>query len=186
MSTLKNPADRSGMLGQNVAVRQVGTRTLVKSRPSYKRESTPKQLEVQQKFLGAADWATWKLTQPGQEEAYQPRASSKMKSAYMVAVTDYLNAPKVKSIDAKKYGGAVGDRITVHALDDFMVAKVEVEIRDASGAIIEQGEAIQSPGHNQFWIYTATVAVSSMTGVKILAIAYDNPGNQGVLEVVMP
>jgi len=186
MSKLKNPAERSSMLGQNVAVRQVGTRTMVKSRPSYKRESTPRQLEVQTKFMGAADWAKWKLTQPGQAEAYQSRTTSKMKSAYMIAVRDYLNTPEVKSIDVKKYRGAIGDLIRVHALDDFMVTKVEVEICDAAGAIIEKGEAIQSVDHNQFWIYSTTVANPLVTGTKVQVIAYDNPGNQGILDVVLP
>jgi hypothetical protein len=186
MSILKNPADRSGMLRQNVAVRQVGTRTVVKSRPSYKRESTPRQLEIQKKFLAAADWAKWKLTQPGQEEAYRSRTNSKIKSVYMVAVSDYLNAPEVKSIDAKKYRGAIGDLISIHAFDDFMVTKVEVEIRNAAGAIIEQGEAIQSTEHNQFWIYKAMVANPVVTGITVKAIAYDNPGNQGILDVVLP
>ncbi len=185
MSTLKNPASRSSMLGQNVAVRQVGSRMVVKSRPPHKQTSTDKQIAVRKKFLGAADWARWQLDQPGKKESYQARTTPKLKSAYLVAVSDYLNSPEVTVVDSIEYTGEVGSSINVRATDDFKVIRVKVVIRDAADRIIEQGEAIQSPSHNQLWTYHATVANANMPGTKLKAIAFDNPGNEGTREIVL-
>jgi len=73
----------------------------------------------------------------------------------------------------------------VKATDDFMVTKVKIVITNAAGAIIEQGEAAQDANKSDQWEYKATIANSPLAGTKILAVAYDRPGNKGTGEVVL-
>jgi hypothetical protein len=50
----------------------------------------------------------------------------------MVALTDFLSAPKVLSIETLDYHGALGDPILANAIDDFMLTKVKVVITNAA------------------------------------------------------
>jgi hypothetical protein len=78
-------------------------------------------------------------------------------------------------VDFSAYTGAAGDEIRIIASDDFMVKSVYVQINDADGAPIEEGEAVNKAG--SLWIYTATQNNNSLTGNKIVISASDLPGN---------
>jgi hypothetical protein len=72
----------------------------------------------------------------------------------------------------------------VKATDDFMVTKVKVIITNATGAIIEEGEALPDAMKSNQWEYKATAANPTLVGTKILAVAYNRPGNTGSAQVV--
>ena len=61
-------------------------------------------------------------------------------SANAVALSDFLNPPKIEEINVMNYTGAPGEIIRVRAWDDFKVASVSITImRD--NIIIEKGKA---------------------------------------------
>jgi hypothetical protein len=186
MSSNKNRSDVSGLLGESLRVRKVNGDVVVKNKPERKMTTqSAKQILIKEKFLEASAWAKEQLEKPESKAFYKAAISGKLTSAYMVAVSDYLNAPKVKGIDTRRYKGAIGDKIVVNAFDEFGVTRVEVFITDAAGNVIEQGEAPRDAERKFYWNYIATAANVPVTGTKILAIAYDKPGNEGSLEIAL-
>jgi len=109
-------------------------------------------------------------------------ARKKGQSAYNVAFRDARYAPEVTAINAKGYTGRAGDLIFVQAKEDFMVTAVKVSIYSASGELIEEGNAVTD---DILWMYQATGINSEIEGSKIVAKAYDLPGNEGVREVTL-
>lgn len=102
-------------------------------------------------------------------------------SAYILAVRDSYQAPVIKSITAPEYTGAIGEKITVRAVDDFKVASVKVSVYNADGDLIERGDAVVQ--QNQVdWDYTTTVVNAPVIGTKIIAVATDMPNNTTTFE----
>jgi hypothetical protein len=186
MSTTNNQTELSGMLGGIVSVRKVGGRVVVTNRPKRKLSNpTDKQVAIQEKFQEAAQYASRQIAVEESRAMYAAGITTRKRNAYIVAVSDYLSAPKLRSIDTIDYHGAVGDPIVVLAKDDFMVTKVKIVITNAAGAIIEQGDAGPDAMKADHWGYKATAANPTLTGTKIQAIAYDRPGNVGTAELVL-
>jgi len=110
--------------------------------------------------------------------------SDERRSAYNVAVADFLHAPDVDEIDVTNYHGAAGDTVRVRVTDDFKVRQVQVSILNADGTLVEEGNAVKQ--NNEIdWIYTATAGNESTEGDKIVVRASDKPGNISVLEQVV-
>jgi len=174
----------SGTLGKELVLREWEGKTVVAKAPR-KRKGDPKakQAETQEKFLLASRYARAIIqnTDKSMAEAYatvlRPR-----QNVYSRALEDFLNPPKVKSINTRKYKGATGDRIVIRAVDDFRVVSVLVEIYAANGTLLEEGKAEQDM-NGLDWNYTATQPNGSLAGTKIKAIATDVPGNEGILDV---
>jgi hypothetical protein len=177
------------MLGQSTIVRNVRGKMVVKNRPARQLGKPGKDPnskdDLRLRFQEAAQYARQQMTIPESKEAYGKVITEKKRTAYMVAMTDYLTAPRVKSIDVLGYRGAVGDSIRVKAVDDFLVAEVIVTITDANGNVIETGHAGPDTEKINQWLYKATVANPVLPGTKIDAVAYDRPGNTGTADVVL-
>ncbi|CAN5354193.1 hypothetical protein BH09BAC3_BH09BAC3_09230 [soil metagenome] len=186
MSTIKNETELGGMLGESVSVRKVNGRVVLKNRPQRKTDiRSDKQLKYKKKFLLASQYANRQLDLEEARALYAAAAIGPRQTAYTVAVRDFLVAPTVEAINTSEYHGQIGDQIVVTALDDFMVTKVKVTITSAAGNVIEEGEAGPDAEGVFPWVYKATVANPTLTGTKILAVAYDRPGNKGSEEVVL-
>lgn len=186
MAIISSETDLGGVLGDRVTLEKVRNKALVTYRPKRKPgPATPKQEEVRDRFLEAAQYAKHQTMDPEGKAFYQKGVSSKMKSAYTVALTDYLSTPTVKSITTKEYQGKAGDLITVWAKDDFVVTRVSVMIKDRKGNLLEQGDAEPDTINPHIWTYTAKTANPSLAGSTIQAIAFDRPGNEGVMEVTV-
>ena len=174
----------SGTLNKELVFREWQGKTIVAKAPR-KRKGNPnsKQAETQEKFLLASRYARAiiKSTDKSMAEAYatvlRPR-----QNVYSRALEDFLNPPDVKSINTRKYKGATGDKIVVRAVDDFRIVSVLVEIYAANGTLLEEGKAEQDI-NGLDWTYTATQVNTSLAGTKIIAIATDVPGNEGILDV---
>jgi hypothetical protein len=186
MSTIKKPTEISGLLGEKVSVRKVNNRLLVTNRPQLKLgQPTAKQLAVREKFLEATEYAKEQTADPATLAVYATGIRGKKRTAFAVALSDYLNAPNVSTINAGDYHGAVGDTIRIHAKDDFKVTRVKVTILNGAGQLLEQGDAIQNPKKKHIWMYSATVANATLTGSKISATAFDMPENETTLDLVL-
>lgn len=172
----------SGRIGDEIVFRQVGNRTLFAKRPRKRTSIAPSQQAQRDFFSKAVVFAKTMLLDPLIRADYQNRAKlAGLASAYSAAVTDYLKAPKINSIDTDYYKGAVGDIIWIIALDDFKLQSMTVTLQRADGSVIESGAAVLQEGR---WKYIATQA-NAIAGTKVLVVATDRPGKQAQLEKVL-
>ena len=138
-------------------------------------------LTPRQRFHQAAFYARKVQEDAEQQAAYQAATDDIVRSAYTVAVADFLNAPNIRDVDLAAYHGQKGDVITVYATDDFAVHHVHLCIQNADGSLVEEGDA-QADADGTTFRYTATQNNPSTDGDKITVTAYDNPGNATVEE----
>ena len=173
----------SGQVGNLVFRRRKGDGKVFVSVHPSSREGAPSeaQQQVNSKFQEAVIYGKSVLADPATKALYTEKAAVGQ-SAYNVAVADYFNAPDIKEVDLSAYTGQVGSTIKVKALDDFKVAKVQVQIAGVDGTLIEEGEAVlQVDG--LYWIYTATKLNATPAGDKITVTAWDMPNNSTSKEV---
>ena len=175
-----------GSLGKELVFREWEGKTVVAKAPKARTgQSTTAQLKIQENFLLASKYAKAVIqgTDQGIRDAYTA-ALRPRQNLYSRAVEDYMSPPVVKNIGTGKYTGAIGNTITIRAVDDFRVTGVQVEIHAANGTLLEKGNAVQQVNGID-WNYTATQANNPLTGSKIKAIATDVPGNEGTLELTL-
>ena len=173
-----------GSLGKELVFREWEGKTIVAKAPkSRSGDPTPAQAELQEKFLLASRYAKAIQKNADQSLAHAYAGAVRPRqNAYCRAMEDFLSAPVVKVIDTRPYKGAVGDTITIRAVDDFRVTGVHIEIHAPDGSLLEAGDATQNINGID-WTYTTTQANNLLSGSSIKAIASDVPGNEGTLEV---
>ncbi|SFW90575.1 hypothetical protein SAMN05661012_06638 [Chitinophaga sancti] len=178
--------DSSGSLGKMLTItrKRSGTILLGKHRGGSTTPPTEKQQEVQNRFKNAIVYGKAVMNDPELKAEYE-KAAKKDQSAYNVAVRDAFKAPEIQGINTGLYTGEIGSKITVRAFDDFKVAGVRVKITNAGGVVLEQGDALQQ-SNGLDWLYTASVLNDGVQGSRVVASAVDLPGNETVMEVVIP
>ncbi len=174
----------SGMLGDTMFFRTINGQIQMANKPKKRKSFSVRQQAIQTDFQKARNYATKQVKNDDFRKLYATGITSKKSSAYTVALTDYLNPPTIDLIDTFAYKGNIGDIIEVEARDDFMVTAVKVVISDADGTVLEEGDA-QPAEVKESWEYKATVANLSVTGSTIKATAFDRPGNNTSLELVL-
>ena len=172
----------SGLVGDLVVFRQRANKTIVADRPkAFSKPPTTAQLDIQHRFKKASQYAKNVMFDPLLKEAYQEMAKPGQ-SAFNVAFRDFQISPEIdEDIDLSGYSGAIGDEITVSAVDDFKVSSVKVDIIKPDLSLAESGYAVQSV-NGLDWIYTTTTVNTELTGGKIIFKASDLPGNETVFE----
>lgn len=173
------------MSAKRVSLRQVGNQLIVTERPKQRQAITEKSTKARERFLDAAFYAAKQIADPASRALYEQGITQKVKSAYAVALSDYLVEPKVEFINTIDYKGQVGDAIAVRAKDDFLVTRVKVEILGAGGTLIEDGDAVTDDSARNLWSYQAKALNPTPAGTTIRATAFDKPGNVGSLEKVI-
>ena len=174
----------SGILGNQVVLKSRKGKSTI-TIPPTKPEKAPslKQIQLSVMFQCAAQYARNAMQDPVLLAAYTEK-SGKGLTPYRVAVNDYLKRPRVHSIVASGYEGNPGDKISITATDNFRVVEVAVQIVDPAGAVIEKGVCAFSLPTGTYE-YTATVPVTVLTGVTIIAKATDLPGHTGELAITL-
>lgn len=165
----------SGKLGDLIVFRNRNGKTYVSKAPTSSGKASEAQLQHRKKFQKAVLYGKSIMANPEMKEAYESLAKDG-KTAYNVAVADFLNAPSIEEIDVSNYTGNIGDTIRVLPVDDFMVTEVSVTINNEDGSEVEHGLAVQDDS-NIYWVYTATANNESTAGDKITVIVSDLPGN---------
>jgi len=174
----------SGKLGGQIVIRQRGGQTILSQAPGEREKApTEAQKAQQMKFQQAILYGKAQLADETAKAEYAAK-SDERRSAYNVAVADFLHAPDVDEIDVTDYHGAINDSIRVRVTDDFKVQQVQVSIVNADGTLVEEGNAAKQ-GNEIDWIYTATATNESKEGDKIVVRASDKPGNISALEQAM-
>jgi len=165
----------SGKLGNAVVFRRVGRKIVMARVPDrWRKEPVGKQIGTCDEFKFASKWAKKTLENPEMLAAYREKAGNG-RSAYNVAIKDYLTSPVVSDIDVSKYHGHAGDRITVTAKKDFRVKEVTVSIIGPGGVELEHGTCTPGVSWKQ-WHYTASAEAGNPAGLMVTAVAKDYPG----------
>src|SRR5258708_4312958 len=175
----------SGMLGNTVVFRMWRGRLIMSNRPRPRASNSEKQKVIISRFKEAAGYAVEQMKNAEAKAEYKKGINFKKHSAYLVALSDYLNPPTVDYINTTEYQGAAGDAITIKAKDDFMVTHVKVQIVDATGVLLEQGEASPYFRRKFIWKYQASMMNPGVKGTVIKVTAFDKPGHSASAEIVL-
>ncbi|WP_346320867.1 hypothetical protein [Chitinophaga sp. YIM B06452] len=177
-----------GNVGKQFVYRKHGNDTMIVRMPRMNKNagSTDGQQSTREQFTSAAMYAQGAVKNAELKKEYQKKAPPG-KTAYNMALRDYLKAPVVKKINTDQYKAVAGSTVVIHAKDDFRVVAVKVSIYlAATGNLLEEGNAVLDPINRERWIYTATQAPAAGEALKIVGTATDLPGNEAVLEVAIP
>lgn len=174
----------SGRFGNQLVYRQRGGKTIIARRPKKKSvPATALQLEIQELFAEAVLYAKTVITDEVKKAIYQAKVKTNQ-SAYLLALSDFLRAPKIRKYNVSDYTGQIGDQISIRVFDDFKVEWVKLIIKDSADSTIEEGAAVLS-GNMVDWIYTATATNPTLAGTKLIISAADMPGNISTQEVIL-
>lgn len=174
----------SGKLG-NLVLRQVGGQTVVQAAeaPGRRAPRSPAQQAHLDRMYRAQLYAKAQIRDPAAKARYATRIDERRRSAYAVAIADYMHAPRITALDTGRFRGRPGDLIRVVATDDFAVAAVQVRLYAGDGLLIEEGPAdLLAAG---VWCYTARIGCAVGAGARIEAEVRDYPGNIARQEVVL-
>lgn len=161
--------------------RTYGGRTIVSRRPLKSRvRPSREQREQRNRFRSATAYAKSIVLDPVKSAFYARLAAAEKMRVFALAIRDFFRPPSVDEIDLTGYRGRVGDVIGVFASDDSGVARVEVQIKDMAGRIVESGSARLATAD---WVYPVRVNAPAGYPLMIVATAYDHPGNIGTKDV---
>ena len=137
---------------------------------------TAAQQATRDQFREAAAAGREAVKDPATKAFYQQFVDDSTPSAYAAAMQDRLIAPTIKEVHFDEYLGKPGDQIRITAFDNFGVARVTVLIQNPDQSVVEEGDAVRSPGTLD-WIYTATADNESLGGDVVTIHAFDHAGN---------
>ncbi|MCX6246607.1 MAG: hypothetical protein NTW10_02635 [Bacteroidetes bacterium] len=166
----------SGIFGNQVVLKN-RRGSSVMTIPPAKPKTAPsdKQLAVRERLRLAAAYAANAMQDPVLHAEYAAKAR-KGRSAYRLAVIDFLRPPFIIQVDTAGYQGNTGDTITLTAGDDFRLVSVTLKISNPDGTLVEEGDCVINMPSGQY-VYTAQEQISSAAGVVIRVRATDLPGN---------
>ena len=140
----------------------------------YAEGMEPARRDAVNKLSAASEYAWIQLANPAMRAEYESHTRTK-KSAYALAVDDYLHAPQIRAVNLELYTGRAGESITMHVVDDFKVAGVRIALLDGAGTTLEAGEA-REQGSNT-WCYKTRHTVPPAQRLTLVITAFDIPGN---------
>ena len=164
-----------------VAHQTFSGKTILTSEPvfDHNREYIESLSPQQAAVLEATTYANFAKTQ----EIYLQKELETGMSAYYLAIADWFDIPRILQMDLDRWTGKAGQVIRVKARDSVGVVRVAVVIRDAEGAMLEMGEAVQAEARSAWWSYTTQSQVSLTPFPSVQAIAQDLPGNSASFTV---
>jgi hypothetical protein len=166
----------SGKVGNILVFRQRDGKTIVAKLPKQPQPASEKQVAMRKRFQQATIYAKNAIEATDTAARYAAEAKKKKGlTAYNVAVADFFHAPDIHTIDLSKYNGNAGDEIRITASDDFAVKSVHVQINNADGSLVEEGNASHEAGN--VWVYVAASLNENLDGDRIVVTASDLPGN---------
>jgi hypothetical protein len=176
-----------GKLGDKV-YRVMRGKTFVQAAPVYNKNRIPSQNELaaRARFTNAIAFArkamvTWKL-----REYYEKvKKAHRGMTIFGIAVRNAMENPVVLHIDTRGYNGLPGSKILIRVEDSVKVMEVTVSIITADGILVEQGAA-NAPVKNPYdWVYKTRAVNHELKGCKVIVVAKNLPGNEGVKENVI-
>ncbi len=174
----------SGTLGNRIIFKTRGNKTFVSKYPAKKRgKPSATQQRNSQKFAEAVQYARQAIADPVLKQAYTEKLKDNQ-SAFNRAMVDFFRSPVILSADHNGYNGQPGSIIDIRAYDDFQLAGVRVDIFNAAGILLEQGNAVAGKDALSYR-YITTILHEQIAGNRITITATDLPGNTTVMEIVI-
>lgn len=176
----------SGKIGKNLVFRQRGDQTIIAKRPRVvpnRRLISPRQQEIQDKFMDAALYAKSAMKDPLLKAAYAAKANSNQ-NAFNMAFKDFFNAPQIRTLNVRAYNGAVNDTISFRTKDVLRVLQVRVEVLTADQSLFETGMAEPLDADHLLWRYVMTVVNPDFQRSSFRFTLLDTP--QKLTTVVIP
>ena len=175
----KNPVldGVSGVIGGTLVVKTIkGGRLVLAAKPTFgdDRVFSDKQKAHQARFQAGTVYAKQAAKT---EPIYAQLAEGTARTAYNVALADFMRPPQIFEIDLSACAGRAGTVIRAQVWDNVCVKRVQVVIVNAAEQVIEQGDAVQ--GEGLWWSYTATVDAPNEK-ITVSVHAWDLPGNEVV------
>lgn len=165
----------SGRVGKNLVFKNYGSKTVVSAYPDMSRvKLSAKQKKENNRFRKAMVYAKDQMADPVARKSYKEKATG-LQKAHNVAIADFYHPPEIGHVDVSIAKTGQADRIFIEATDDFLVAKVEVEISGEEGSRKESGQAMLI--NEGKWLYVVQGVYPSVDGLKIIVKAWDKPGN---------
>jgi len=173
----------SGKLGNQIVFRQWCGATFLAKAPVTNRSLINSEAyeKCKLRFKEATGYAKRVMNDLALKQAYKKRAKARQ-TAYARAVQDFFSAPVIQEIDLSNYTGEANSFIRVYATDDFRVNEVEVRIENEQSQEVATGLAIQEENAD-WWKFIVSEAHVFPTGGKVIATAYDLPGNETTKEI---
>ncbi len=171
-------ASISGRIGNLVFRTTADARTYAQQAPARtKRQGTPAQQQWRKgTFREAVAYGNAQKRDPVGIAYYERfKAVGSFSSIYSLALTDYTKPPEVRAVEIADYRGLAGHPLRVQAYDPYGVVAVWVQVLDAAGQVLEEGEATASG--DEWWEYI-TCQTHTLSSVRqVWALAFDRPGN---------
>jgi len=162
----------SGKVGHDLMFRRLRDgRTILCQKPDFsEREFSARQISHQQRFKAAAAYAKQAAqTQP----IYAEMAAESLKNAYNLALSDWFHAPEILGCDWGSWRGQAGDEVRIRAVDDVLVAVMQVTFSTQQAEVIAGGEA--TPIDEAWWQFVMPSALSD--ACKMTVTVVDLAGN---------
>jgi hypothetical protein len=163
-----------GTIGKTHTYRQRAGRTFVSK---YRRPTsvppTQKLRTVRANFADCIAYAKAAINDPILKAKYQAEAVDGQ-TAFNVATSDALQHPELIQIKKTSHQESPAAGIIVPSKDDFKEATITVSVHQATGELLEQGNAAIEPGTND-WIYRPANAIPA--GSRISLVTKDLPEN---------
>jgi len=175
----------SGKLGKQIVFRQWSGDTFLAKAPVRNQKLADNELRtaVKLRFKKAVVYAKKAIDDAELKKDYQSKCKVRQ-NAYNRAVQDFYDVPNVEEIDLSNYTGEPDSVVRIYATEDFRVSKVQVRIENQKSEPVETGFAKQE-GNTNWWRFIATVSNPLSEGGKIIASAYDLPGNETIKEMTI-
>lgn len=165
----------SGSLEKKILLKHYGNITLVTAFPDRSMvKITDSQKKENGRFRAAMAYARSQMADPVAKAEYQAIAKG-LQRAHNMAVADFYHLPEIKSIDLAQCNGHTNDPVSIVAVDILKVVKLTVAITDASGKLVESGDAQKTGRWN--WEYRLTGNYSTVEHLTVKVKAWDKPGN---------
>jgi hypothetical protein len=170
----------SGQLGELV-FRKVRGQTIAGRKPSFTADPTDDQIAHREQFKKAVAFGKSVMTDSSLRAFYEVAAQSRNIPLFALTVADYFNKPTITSADISTYNGKLGDKILIAAMDDFGVVKVQVNLLDSDGMVLETGQAVETPADSGHWVYTGKTSFPINTELDVEIVDTDRPGGSATV-----
>lgn len=174
-----------GAVNKQLVLKQYGKITVISSYPDMSRVvKSDKQKKENKRFREAMAYAKLQMADPVAKAGYQAKVKG-LQKAINIAIADFYHPPEISKVDLSNWKGRGGDVITIYATDDFRVEKVEAEITDSNGVLLESTAARQITAI-KWECFLQKGYAGGQLHIKISA--WDRPGNMAVWqgEIVLP
>jgi hypothetical protein len=169
-----------GAMGDMVFKKR-GKKVYVSIKPEGTSDPSEKQVAQRRYFKKAVNYATSVMADETSRAFYEDLAQRRETTARALCMGDFLNSPTIDDLNLSQYKGSIGDQILITTNDDIGVVRVNVQLTETDGRVIEKGQAVELGAGSGNWAYTATTHISTGSYILIEAEAYDRPGHRTVV-----